>query len=86
MHTQLSMELTCHPPPPPPPPTNSAQGRAAATARSDPFIYSETKQATQDTQHVSLDIKPHGSGAERAVYLKAVAVMGRTNVMGLLLK
>lgn len=37
-----------------------------------------------DTQHMSFDIKPYGRGAERAIYLKVVAVIGRKNMMGLL--
>lgn len=39
-----------------------------------------------DTQHMSSDIKPYGRGAGRAIYLKVVVVIGRTNVIGLLTK
>lgn len=34
-----------------------------------------------DTQRMSFDIKPYGRGAERAVSLKVVAVIGRKNLI-----
>lgn len=35
-----------------------------------------------DTQRMSFDIKPYGPGAETAIYLKVVAVIGQENLIG----
>lgn len=91
MHTQLSTELTCPLPSSPPLPTNSARGVGAAVTlqklkQREVIVLSPLKQnkLRSDTQHMSLDIKPYGRGAERAIYLKVVVVIGRKDVIGVL--
>lgn len=54
--------------------------------RREVIVLSPPKQnkLRSDTQHMSLDIKPYGRGAERAIYLKVVVVIGRKDVIGVL--
>lgn len=69
------------------------RGGGAAVTLQDPkqrgvIVLSPLKQnkLRSDTQHMSFDIKPYGRGAERAIYLKVLVVIGHKNVIGLLTK